>query len=71
MKVQRPQPTHIAPHAKYIKILTHISQASFLWDVGKTVQIQIRRHKTRCRIRFSTDVSFKIWIKMENTIQQP
>ena len=29
-----------------IKQLTHISLASFLWDIGKQCKIQIRRNKT-------------------------
>ena len=59
----------------FSQCLTHMNQASFLWDIGK--RWRPRSDATKCGIWSGsplfayTECSIKIWIKMKNTTQQP
>ena len=51
-------------------ILTHISLASFLWDISK--QCRSRSEAAECGLHcLLTECSIKILIKMKNTTHQP
>ena len=49
----------------HLSFLTHLSLASFLLEIGKTVQNQIKRRKMQRLIRFSPVYLQKCLLKFE------